>query len=186
MPQAMSRKLLLILVTVGTVLLLCIYTPIVPIVYHLTTHTIAAVAPAQPFDGPHTFHLRIDGTPVFGGADDTELWFAVVPIGPEVSLSNTARTHSQPDPRRPNHPHLSINTDRNNLLELDGVPVSIPSPSNVFAIDRHGETHPIHMDTSTIADMIRIGSSRSSIPPTMSIGPRSEFASVCNAVQRDH
>ena len=182
MPQAMSQKRLLILVTVGAGLLLCVCTPIVPIVHHLLMHAIAAIAPARPYGGPHAFALRINGTPVFGVADGEDLWFAVVPCGVEVGLGNKMSYHSQSTPRRM-HPYLSINTGYDNALELDGVPVKIPPASNVFAIDRNGETHPIDMDTSTIADMIRAGSSRSSIPATMSLGADSDFNRVVAAVQ---
>ena len=177
----MKRKQLVILTTAGAFLFLLVFTPIISVAHHFAMRAIAAVSLTPPPDGPHTIYLRINGADVHGVADDGDLWFAVVPSRIDVIVGHGATSHPSSVSDSPRE-RLSLNTNRSNPLELNGIPVSIPAESNIFAIDRDGKTHPIQLEPSTIRDIVRVGSSGTSIPPTLSVHSDSDFTRVVNSL----
>ena len=183
MLQAMSRKRAVILILASAWLLRCIFTPLLAIVYHLAMYAIAALVVLPPHQGLHTFALEINGIQVFGIADDEELRFAVAPFGYEAMLGGQSTIALSRNPRRWNKPEFLITCTPDGPVLFNGQPLEDPASSGFFALGHDGKMIPIQIDVGFNEEMVRIGSSRTSIPSHIFLNEKeSDFSCIVRAI----
>ena len=157
----------------------------VAVLFHLTGHLLAAISPPGPLPAPRHLYARVDGVSVHGIGDDSQLWIAIAVLngGPEVAISNSDAPPKLPVIRSGDFQHprglIVLCKNRQHPVSCNGIDISVSTDTTtILAIDSYGRTTSISATDFPVDEYLRVGSSRTSIPPSMQIGADTDFSGV--------
>ena len=192
-PRPRSTRRVALLVSILVAILVTSYTPIASIFFHLAGQLFVAISPPDPLPAPRHLYARVGGVPVHGVGDDSQLWIAIAVLdgGPDVAFSdsNVLSKFSSIPSESSQHSRglIVLCRNREHPLFYNGNDISVTADTTVIlAIDSCGRKTSISTTDFPVDEYLRVGSSRTSIPPSMQIGADTDFFRVIQKLRQPH